>query len=190
MLSTSRPNSSGARTNTSSGRASGKLVRVGVKRSAASKEGPPDISGAPRGTAEPLDGRPNLDPTDDEGAVDPDALKTALLAAQADATVSREGLHRMLRAVQRKPFLEDSESVSREGKVAHSAAISARSSGEASPIFGDSDRRFMTMNDGRVRDQKLSEREREERWKEMKSLKDTHKQWRQSCSFSFPCCDG
>ncbi|CAM9445168.1 unnamed protein product [Ectocarpus fasciculatus] len=151
-LSTSRPNGSGAVTNTSSGRASGKLanriVRVGAKRSAASKECPPDISGAPRGTADSLDGRPNLDSIDDEGAVDPDALKAALLAVQADATVSREGLHRMLRAVQRRPLLEDSEPVSREGKVAHSAAVSARSSGEASPIHGERDRRCMTMNDG------------------------------------------
>lgn len=162
-LSTSRPNGSGAVTNTSSGRASGKLanriVRVGAKRSAASKECPPDISGAPRGTADSLDGRPNLDSIDDEGAVDPDALKAALLAVQADATVSREGLHRMLRAVQRRPLLEDSEPVSREGKVkvkvAHSAAVSARSSGEASPIHGERDRRCMTMNDGLVSNQQL-----------------------------------
>ncbi|CAM9528213.1 unnamed protein product [Ectocarpus sp. 4 AP-2014] len=53
----------------------------------------------------------------------------------------------MLRAVQRKPFREDSEPVSREGKVAHSAAMSARSSGEASLIHGERDRRCMDMND-------------------------------------------
>ncbi|CAM9822843.1 unnamed protein product [Ectocarpus sp. 6 AP-2014] len=153
VLSTWRHCGSGTLTNTSSGRASGKLanrrVRVGAKRSAAGKEGPPDVggSGAPRDTAEPLDGRPRLDPTGDEGVVDPDALKAALLAVQADATVSREGLHRMLRAVQRKPFREDSEPVSSEGKVAHSAAISARSSVEASLIHGERDRRCMKMND-------------------------------------------
>ncbi|CAM9894975.1 unnamed protein product [Ectocarpus sp. 12 AP-2014] len=53
----------------------------------------------------------------------------------------------MLRAVHRKPFREDSEPVSREGKVAHSATMSARSSGEASLINGERDRRCMKMND-------------------------------------------
>lgn len=191
--STSRPNGSGALSDDpSSSRTSGKTsrrnVRMGGKRLTLTDEGDGDggggggsaagSGGGPRRTREQLpDGRPNLDAVVDaaveDGAVDPDALNAALLAVQADAAVSRAGLHRMLSARQRKPLREDSNPyLHREGNGTDSSSTrsprgsttpmkaennvvtyggSARSSRPETPATQHRNRRFMTMDDRWVR---------------------------------------
>lgn len=120
--------------------------------------------GGPRVTAEKHDDeRPILDTGVDaagkDGTMDPDALNAALLAAQADAAVSRAGLHRMLSARQRKPLREDSNPLlSREGSsrgvTAPKAENNTFSDGGGAPssrgaaVMTESrHRRCMTMND-------------------------------------------
>lgn len=189
-----RSNSSGALAVADSARTGGKLpgrgvgVRMGGKR-LTQTSGTPTRSGGgggPRASAECKDGRPILGlggdvmavpaaaagggggGDDDRGAVDADALNAALLAVQADATVSRAALHRMLSARQRRPLREDSAPPSREGEgdgdgsKAHNALVDSRmakvlvdsSSGRslkgATPIVpkpGERHRRCMTMDD-------------------------------------------
>lgn len=99
----------------------------------------------------------------DDGAVDAEALNYALLAVQADAPVSRAGLHRMLSARQRRPLREDSSPVSLdeggavgggysgEGEGGDDEGGSSRNSRPASPGPEGRHRRRMTMDDRWVR---------------------------------------
>lgn len=104
----------------------------------------------------------------DDGAVDAEALNYALLAVQADAPVSRAGLHRMLSARQRRPLREDSSPVSLdeggavgggdsgEGKGGDGGGDDdegggSRNSRPASPGPEGRHRRRMTMDDRWVR---------------------------------------
>ncbi len=107
----------------------------------------------PRVTAESYDGRPHLDgeaavPAGEDGAVDAEALNAALLAVQADASVSRVGLHRMLSARQRRPLREDSSPVFREGNNGLDGSGSARDDWRgASPRPEHRHRTCMPMDD-------------------------------------------
>eukprot|EP00752_Nemacystus_decipiens_P001784 g1724.t1 len=132
-----RPHGSDALALSNSGRNSGKLRVTGGKRLAQTsdtlKRG--GSGGGPRVTGEHKDGRPKLgvasgDPhcgsDGDQGGVDADALNAALLAVQADATVSRPALHRMLSARQRRPLRQDSNPSCVEGDGAKVLVDSSR----------------------------------------------------------------
>lgn len=126
----------------------GDTTKPGGGAAAAAAAGGGCGAGGPRVTAESYDGRPHLDgevgvPAGEEakGAVDAEALNAALLAVQADASVSRAGLHRMLSARRRRPLREDSSPLPREGNNVRD------DSRGASPRPEHGHRRCMPMDD-------------------------------------------
>lgn len=161
-----RPNGSCALVGPNSGRNSGKLPSRGHRVVLGGGGG-----GGPRVTAEHKNGRPDLGVAAaacstssggddrDQGAVNADALNAALLAVQADATVSRPALNRMLNARQRRPLREDSNPSSREGGgskvlvdgskalVDSTSGRSLKGSSPAVPEAEERHRRSMTMDD-------------------------------------------
>ncbi|CAM9678748.1 unnamed protein product [Scytosiphon promiscuus] len=151
---------------TSGGRASGKFpsrgVRVGAKRVMTTADGFRPL--VPRVTAEPVDERPNLSngggggstaaaaaAAGEDAGVDAELLNAALQAVLADATLSREGLHRMLNARQRRPLREDSsvevKLPCRNGEISEDGVGSGGGSRKPSPREDGRHRRCLTMND-------------------------------------------